>query len=189
MAATHIPHIPQFSAPVWVALHRISWHSRAGGMLEGLKWHKEGGVRIDGAKDMPSAQPLRVSVDSAIFAGALLSGQNSPLKSNTPLFNTIVVSIGLATDQRYGFVEMDPGKNNSRKGQLEWAGLLMDAVETDVDGTIDCRLNGSCSKPVIFQLREPDPGELSFAAVLEVVLTSDAFHRGQRSCGILPSPA
>ena len=179
-----LPAIPQFSAPVWLLFKRIDWHIRSGGMLHGVKWSREGGLRVDGAANLPSVQPIRISVDSAIFQGALRPGENSVLKSNSPLFNTIVVSLGIAVDQKYGFVELNPERNNSRKGLLEWAGLLMDAMETDLDDTVDCRLNGSCAKPITFQLREPDPGELSYAAVLDVVLTSDGYHRGQRSCGV-----
>jgi hypothetical protein len=180
----NLVNIPQFSAPVWLLFRRIDWHVRSGGMLAGMKWNREGNLRVDGAANLPSLQPLRISVDSAIFQGALRPGENSPLRSNSPLFNTVVVQLGLAVDVRHGFVERDPEKNSSRKGLLEWAALLMDAIETDVDGVIDSRLNGSCSKPLSYQLREPDPGELSYAAVLDVVLTSDGYHRGQRSCGV-----
>lgn len=180
--------IPQFSAPVWLMFHRLDWHVRPGGMLDGLKWHREGNVRVDGSKDLPSVQPLRISVDSAIHPGAPRPERNNPAFANTPLSNTIVVSLAIAVDQKHGFVERDPSKNNSRKGLLDWAGLLMDAIETDTQGVVDCKFSKSCAKPVSFQLREPDPGELSFAAVLDVVLTSDGFHRAERSCRVGPIP-
>jgi hypothetical protein len=173
---------------VWILFNRIDFHVMPGNKLEKIKWFREGHQRIEGQAQLPSLQPLNIAVDSAIFPGAARVGNNAPPKKNSPLFNTIVVSFGLAVDTKHGFVQRDPNNPKQRPGYLDWAAIIMDAMETDIDGTIDAGLNSSCSKPMTYQLREPDPTELAFSAVLDVILTSDGFYRGERCAKVGPRP-
>lgn len=175
--------IPQFSAAVWTVCSRLQWHSREGGMLHGLKWLKDPAARVDDARSLPVLQPLRVSYQSEVFAGAPKDEKKGISKSNTPLAHDMVLSLGLAVELKHGFVQMDPERQASRKGLLEWVGLIQDAIETGTDAVVDARLDNTLYKPVGFALRDPDPGsiELSFHAVLDVILYTRPFCRAERA--------
>lgn len=179
-----ITSIPQLSAPVWVAFKRLEFHTQSGGMLDGLKFRKfDGTVRSEGTTSLPSLAALMVSVEQKAAPGGQESARSGgdKVRSNNPLSNELVLKLELAVDQKHGLVKMDPESTTTRKGLLDWAALVMDAIETDVYGRPDARLEQSLSEPVSFLFREPDLGTLSMHPIIEVILPMRMIARAERS--------
>jgi hypothetical protein len=169
--------VPQFVAPLWVIMKRLDLHSRPGGMLAGLHWSREGILRVASVNKLPSLQPYFAEYDGAHGEGATRPGTG---RNNSTVRDTITFKIELSSDVKDGFVRADPERSGSKPGHYEWAGLIMDAIETDETGTTDATLERSVSEPILFALREPEPSELSFSTIIEITLKSQFYVRAQR---------
>lgn len=180
----------QFVSPFWVILKRIDHATRKAvgdepaGPLFGLKWHREGSVQNDGKSDLPSLQPTFADVETRIAGGAQKEADKRT--ANTPLDNAITFRMRLRTDTAHGFVRRDALDPKQKMGHLEWVALILDAIETNELGQIDSRLEKTIKEPVAFIVREPDFTTLSMESVIEIILKSTSYNRGERSCTPIP---
>lgn len=180
----------QFVTPFWVILKRIDFAVRKAegvepaGSLFGLKWHREGTAHNDGTSDLPSLQPTFADIETAIAGGAQKEADKAT--ANTPLANTITFRLRLRTDTKHGFVRRDPLDPKQKMGHLEWIALILDAIETNEIGLSDARLERTIKEPVAFIVREPDFTPLSMESVIEIILKSTSYNRGERACSPIP---
>lgn len=104
--------------------NRIAFHSRQGGMLDGLKLRKTGEYQISGVNDLPCLTFIDMSCSDSRGKG------------------TGTITTWLRVDRSYGWfsdvVAGDPREINAKPGLIDWQLAIMDAVETKPsDGVAD----------------------------------------------------
>lgn len=173
----------QFTAAVWTVFKRLDWHCRTGGMLEGMKWSREGGLQNLQTVKLPALQPYSVEQDMEYFAGVNRPVYNSnDREANTPFVSTFQLRLELSTDSKNGFVRRNPDQPTDRKGHMEWAALVMDALEIAEDERIDSRLDGTLLKPIRTTMRDLEIQELTISSVIDIRLETHLQRRGHRGC-------
>lgn len=177
-----------FTAPIWVVFKRLDAASKPGKKLEGLKWKREGQSSNDSTSSLPTLQPVFVEIDSKLGIGQPKDNGNHRTRANLPLFNSFVVRIRLRTDTKHGFVRADPTDPKQALGHLEWAGLVMDAIETGDDDKPDACLEQTLRGPVTFGIREPDMTTLSMESIIEVIFDGRGHQRTERGYTFPPLP-
>lgn len=176
MAATTILSVPQFVAPLWVILKRLDYHTRKGGMLDGLHWYREGIMRANAVNKLPALQPYFAEWEGEHGPGATTDNG----RKNSVVRDTVTIKLELSSDVKDGFVRASPDKPTEKLGHYEWAALICDAIETNEAGAIDAMLERSLGEPLLFALREPEPSEMSFSTIIELTLKPRLYARGER---------
>ena len=175
----------QFTAATWVIFKRLDWHCREGGLLAGIKWSREGGLQNLQTVKLPSLQPYSIEHDMEHFAGSNYPVYDSQdREANTPFMSSFNLRLELSTDSKHGFIRRNPDQPTERKGHLEWAALVMDALEIDEEGRVDSRLDGTMLKPIHSAMKDIEIQELTISSVIDLRFSTHLQRRAQRSATI-----
>ncbi len=172
--------IPYFAAPLFFINRRIAAHKAAGRLLEGLQYDKVGRVRTIGDQDLPLLTFRSVSHTSMIAPGAVSNAQKTS-GLNGVINETMTIRFELRTKQDKGFVSESYVDGAVIKGHVDWVARILDAIELKENGTdVDAGLENMASKPIHFNVLEPEETDLSTTSVIEVVLETHPRCRSQR---------
>lgn len=169
-----------FTSALWVIFKRLDRATSTEGCLDKMKWTREGTAINDSVSNLPNLQPLFVELDSKPAIGAPKNPQGHATKANLPVMNSYVLRLRLRTELKHGFVRRDPNNVKEHLGHLEWAGLVMDAIETGDDGLADSQLEQTARGPVSFGLRPPEFSSLAIESIIEVIFDGRAHQRIER---------
>ena len=167
--------------PLWVMQKRLTYHSAdvAGRLLQKMTYDPAGIIEVDGVADLPYCTPFTMSDVEAIGAGAVPSLFASG-SSNVAITQTF--EFMLASRRDYGLTRDAPTTEPDRKkGILEWIAAFRDAIETDVDGTVDSQLEESVYAPVQFTVRDIAVSEVSWQALVQIQCRLPPWTRGGRT--------
>lgn len=169
--------IPCGIRPLWVIDQRLEFHTKAGGILEGLKYDREGVVEVDGTDDLPYVQNLTISDEE----GYGFATGNRDIQNQRKLF--LIVS----AERQYGLFRRDPDEEITDSciqgiGVMEWVERVRDAIETrgDVTEVIDPFLEHTVTKPVVSSIREAPTSDKTWSLVIEINLEMGSTDRGTR---------
>ena len=159
----------RFVKPYEEIIKRLKFHSRTrgGGMLDGLNYVPEGVVKSDGAEDFPLIQPDSISFNQERVSD--LVNRNRALPP-FPLKNRATYTFRLSTNQDYGLISESPrGREDIKlKGYLPWLALVLDAIETNVEGVVDTKLCGSLERDLIFEVEQDEATQRSYEAIITI---------------------
>ena len=166
--------------PAWVIDKRLRFHTTAGEMLAGMTYRSFPDHEEDGKGSFPYVRTYEMSMEENAGAGAW-KGQSTVAAGNQPYEPSITLDMRIAVKRANGLCRVDPYDESKGRGLLEWVALVEDAIEIDLDGQTDARLEQSCGRPVIFEVSDTEVSQLTWAATLRVKCIMPFLHRGSRS--------
>ncbi len=179
----------QVVAAAWEIDQRLTYHTQAGNMLDGLKYDKEATFKVDGEDSFPLLQPWAAHFEEDLWVGAPNPRSAGRAPANQPVQETLTLTYRVVTSRKNGWYRRDPTDPTVQKGYLEWLALIRDAIETPTGAspTPDSRFSSAAVKPVKFTISETRTSQLTFQGSLDVTIYVIPVCRAERSY-TLPTP-
>jgi len=178
---SEIPLISQNCAAFWEIDNRLIYHSKVGGILQGLHYDKEGTLKIDGEDTLPLLQPWGIQSAEDYAPGAPRPSNNERCRQNAPITDRVIAVYRFSSSRKYGFFRRNPTDNTeSQKGFMEWVACIKDACETAEDMSIDASLKMNCWRPIKFAVSNSSATQLCFTAYIEITVDIPPMFRGER---------
>lgn len=179
------------TSPFTILCHRIKRAMKQKGPLEGMTFYNEFSSVNERADNLPRVYVVDYSDNEGHGGGAGRGQLPTPPSNgmNSVLANSATVGLQLVVDKRSGWLTDDKVTLIKRMGILNIKDLLLDAIETNDNGEVDCSLDGTLSKPVMFATRESGIFDLGVIMDITVTLDGQRFHRASRSCLVEAEPA
>lgn len=157
---------------------RIRRATEHGQPLHGMKFYEPIESRNEGHDSLPRVYITEYSDREVPASGA--PADNKP-GINMVIRQSATVVLQLVTDRRNGWHTPVSVTRVSRMGLLTVRNILLDEIEKNEDGDIDCSLSGTVEKPVTFSMRLSGVFDLGLVAEIEVTLDGMRFDRSYRS--------
>lgn len=170
-------------APLYVLDKRLTFHIGKGRLLEGLKYDYEGKIWSQGLVDMPFIQPEEVfeEEDRRVTGGANAAGSG-----NNATADALRVTYRIVVNKKNGMFARKPTTDPRKRGITDWTALIRDAIETNEDGVVDAKLDGTTLGPIRFNISDNFIDETAWEVKLEIIILTRAMSRGTRHA---PNPA
>jgi hypothetical protein len=158
------------NAPLAVLSARIRRALSAGNSLHGMKFYESFQVRPEKSDDLPRVYITDYSDKEAHAGGAPQSGP-VPNGFNTVIRQSSTIGLQLVVDSRNGWLTHADVDNVRKMGMLNIKNLLLDELERNDAGEVDCSLDGTLEKPIMFATRES--GVFDLGIVMDITITLD----------------